>query len=109
MGKRALAPAKLLTLQRNTIAAAVKNAQPAHSCARSLSGVLLLAWIQCVMCPFFWFRCVQADPLYATAAGSGLGRLTVTAQDTDVVWVKDFDSSIIPTTDVVAVGAEVRC
>ena len=29
-------------------------------------------------------------------------------QDNDAVWVNDFDTSIIPHTDVVAIGAEVR-
>lgn len=46
--------------------------------------------------------------LFARCVVTDLAELSGFAQDNDAVWVNDFDTSIIPHTDVVAIGAEVR-
>ena len=55
--------------------------------------------------------CLVTLPLWRAVRPAPLpdGPHSVRTQDNDAIWVNDFDTSIIPHTDVVAIGAEVRC
>ncbi len=48
-----------------------------------------------------WATLTLTLALFTTLTSRGL------AQDNDAVWVNDFNTDIIPHTDVVAIGAEV--